>query len=243
MLFRSPTPTRETGRFVTPCGSWGSSAARAGHHRAPADPNRGCPSPLTNPVTSFPSTPQLVRTSSAPTPRPAPPPAPSRNPDSCPSSHRRPRPLSKGPSFLPRGPQVPPQTLRTSTPQPPAPEPLLPFPQDPLFTSLPSGQLPPPLFHSSLRPGRPGSLPALFRPTPFPRPRTPPPHLVSFLQQQPLGVHPYPPQAPAPATGAVSRDQRAGLLHSPLCPGSRSAQSETPARVPAASQLRRRRHT
>lgn len=50
-------------------------------------------------------------------------------------------------------------------------------------------------------------------------PRTPSSHLASVLQQQPLGVHAHSPQAPTPASGAVSRDQRAGLPHSPLDPG------------------------
>ena len=67
--------------------------------------------------------------------------------------------------------------------------------------------------------------------------------LVSTLQQQPLGVHPHPLQAPALVTSAAFRDQGAGIPHSSLGPGSRSAQSETPTRVPATSLFPRGRHT
>ena len=57
-------------------------------------------------------------------------------------------------------------------------------------------------------------------PNPFPRlKKTPPAHLVAILQQQPLGVHPHSPQAPAPFTRAAFRDQGAGIPHSPLGPG------------------------
>lgn len=124
--------------------------------------------------------------------------------------------LSFGPYFSPK--HLPPQTLQSL-----APEPLSPFsPQESTphrhFAPLPGARLLSAIHSAQQDTFLPPRAP--LPPAPALRPTGPlPPYLAPIFQQQPPGAHPHPPQAPAPATGAVSCDEEAGLPHRLLDPG------------------------
>lgn len=211
-------------------------AARGPHHRSPTWAPRGSVRPKRDlasprpPLLDTPASPHILCASlSFPAPLPAGPGLSGRGQLLAPQAagqglvapHGSPEPnslffLSFGPYFSPK--HLPPQTLQSL-----APEPLSPFsPQESTphrhFAPLPGARLLSAIHSAQQDTFLPPRAP--LPPAPALRPTGPlPPYLAPIFQQQPPGAHPHPPQAPAPATGAVSCDEEAGLPHRLLDPG------------------------